>query len=138
MSPLPAPVLPDAVVVVRSFLLSRPAVTALVSTRVHSQSSETPTYPYITVQRIGGGQSDLRIDHASLQIDCWGATEASASLVARTTRAALLAAWNYVHSTGVLLATTEELGLSWQPDTVRTPPQPRFVFGVAAHLHPNP
>lgn len=138
MSPLPAPVLPDAVVIVRAFLLTCPEITALVSSRIYSQSPATPTYPYITVQRIGGGQTEHRIDSASLQVDCWGATESSASQVARTTRAALLSAWNYVHTSGVLLATTEELGLSWQPDTVRTPPQPRFLFGVAAHLRPNP
>lgn len=129
-------VLPDAVVLVRAYLLSRTQVTALVSTRVYSQSPATPTYPYITVQRIGGGSKERRLDHASLQIDAWGTDEANASLVARTALGALLAARNYIGSTGVLGGCTEELGLSWQPDTTYPTPKARFVFGVAAHLHP--
>lgn len=131
-------VLPDAVVVVRAYLLSRAEVTAVVSSRISSQFPGTPVYPLATVQRFGGVSTERRLDSASIQVDVWGSDEASASTAARTIHGALVAAKNYVHSSGVLLGCSEELGLSWQPDTNYPTPQPRFVFSVAAHLHPNP
>jgi hypothetical protein len=132
-------VLPDAEKVIRDYLLSVAQVTALIGQRVYTVSQSGPQYPYVTIQRFGGiPTSRLRIDSASIQVDCWGNNQAEASLVARTVRAALHAAKSYVHQAGVITGVDDELGLSWQPDTTYATPKARFVFGVAVHLHPVP
>ncbi len=92
-----------------------------------------PTYPLLTVNRIGGIPVDRVLDVARLQVDAWGASRASAGDYARSARAALLAMPDSVPRVTAVL---DDLGLSWQPDTVVTPPRPRFLFGVAVYLRP--
>lgn len=60
---------------IRTHLLATAAITALVSTRVHFGVPSNPTFPLITVQRVGGGDDpgDAPLDLPLVQIDCWGA-----------------------------------------------------------------
>jgi hypothetical protein len=69
-----------------SFLLSRTALTALVSTRIGTRKDSTDAC--ITVRRVAGGLTftDGPEDNPTLQVDCWanGDDEDGASLIART------------------------------------------------------
>lgn len=131
-------VFPDATLVTRAWLLTQSDLAALVGTRIWTKSPKTPVFPYLTLQRIGGVPPvPARIDGVHLQVAAWGAEseDEAASLVARTARAALHRMRNYRHATAVVTGVADTLGLSWQPDTVRTPPTPRFIFGVVVYAH---
>jgi hypothetical protein len=72
---------------VRNLLLSYPAVTVLVSTRVYPDIlPQDPAYPAITYQEISGPR-DYTLDGPDgvvthrVQLDFWGATAASAAAV---------------------------------------------------------
>lgn len=129
-------VLPDAELVAIDYLLAQPEIATLVGARISNTSPSSPTYPYLTVERVGGRrQIRVRLDNARLQVGAWGATRTEASLLARTAEAALIRMKGYVHDTGVVGLVDSEMGPSWMPDTVRLPPTPRFIFTVAARLH---
>jgi len=130
-------VLPDAVKATIDWLASDSALVELVAGRISTSSPAAPTYPYLTVQRIGGVPiRSSSIDRASIQISAWGSDEDEASLVARTALAALVRMKNYRTAAAVAAVIGIELGLGWVPDTVRNPPAPRFIFSVAVLVHP--
>lgn len=132
-------VLPDVPKLTRAWLLTQTALTSLVSTRISTRSPSTIVYPYVTLQRIGGIPTvSQRLDSARLQVDCWADTEGTASRVARVCRAALHAMEGYTTADAAVVGIEDDLGLSWLPDTTRTPPTPRFVFGVVIHAHAIP
>lgn len=132
-------VLPDIPKLTREWLLTQTELTSLVGTRVSTRSPSNVVYPYVTLQRIGGIPAERhRLDSARLQIDCWGNTEGSASRVARVCRAALYAMEGYTTEDAAVLGVEDDLGLLWLPDTTRTPPTPRFIFGVVIHAHALP
>lgn len=60
---------------VRDHLRADTGVSALVAQRVYFGVPSSPTWPLITVQRIGGGDDpgEAPIDLPLVQIDCWGA-----------------------------------------------------------------
>lgn len=132
-------VLPDIVLMARTWLATSPAgalVDGRVRTRSHGGGSE------IVVQRIGGVPAERRrLDTGRLQVSAFADTEAEASLIARTARADLLEMEGQFvvddedKRLGFVTAVNDDLALSWAPDTVRTPPTPRFIFGVAVYAH---
>lgn len=95
--------LPDVEGGVRAFLRADAGVVALVAQRVFFGVPDEPTWPLVTVQRVGGGDdfSEAPIDQALVQIDCWGrlysdtdptkkhGDKAQARAVANAVRAAL-------------------------------------------------
>lgn len=132
---MPLQVLPDVVALTRSYLLTVPELVAVVGARIATKSDQTPVYPYITLQRIGGAAViDERLDSARIQFDAWAETESDASLAIRTLRAALFAVGRtggFVAVGGVLASAIDIQGPNWQPDTSRTPPIPRFTTTLA-------
>lgn len=137
-------VLPDAERIARQWLAGHALMSALVDGRVSTDSPANPTYPYLTVARIGGIPAvRFRLDTARVQVAGWGANRSSASRVARTARSVLHELEGEVVAyaedgeavRAVVTAVTDDLGLGWQPDTIRTPPTPRFIFGVAIYAH---
>lgn len=72
---------PDVEGGVKAWLRARPEVTSTaVGTRTFVNGvPRSPTYPLITVQRVGGGDdpSDAPVDLALVQIDVWGAFDDS-------------------------------------------------------------
>lgn len=132
-------VLPDAPKLAREWLLTQTDLTSLVGTRISTRSPATTIYPYLTLQRIGGVPVVAeRLDVARIQVDCWAETEGTASRVARVARAALHRMEGYTNAEAACTAVEDDLGLSWQPDTTRTPPTPRFLFGLALYVHALP
>lgn len=135
MTQLNVDAFPDSVAVVRAALVDSSelgAITERVSTAVPAR----PVFPHLTIHRIGGVPAvPVRLDSAHIQVSAWGTSEAEASLLARTARAVLHRLRNASYAGAVITGVDDTLGLSWQPDAVRTPPTPRFVFGVMVHLH---
>jgi hypothetical protein len=69
--------MPDVEGGVRTFLRANAGVAAIVGQRVFfgvPKGATEATFPLVTVSRVGGGDdfSDVPIDVALVQIDCWG------------------------------------------------------------------
>ena len=60
---------------VRTALRADSGVSALVGQRVHFGIPTNPTFPLVTVRRVGGGDDpgEAPLDLPLVQIDCWGA-----------------------------------------------------------------
>jgi hypothetical protein len=74
--------MPDVEGGVRTFLRANAEVAAIVGQRVFfgvPKGATEATFPLVTVSRIGGGDdfSEVPIDIALLQIDCWGGIDDS-------------------------------------------------------------
>lgn len=132
-------VLPDAPELAITWLRTQADLTALVAQRISTRSGSSITYPYLTLQRIGGiPVVRQRLDVARIQVSAWAGDEDMASRVARTARAALHRMEGYTTADAVCTAVEDDLGLAWQPDTSRTPPTARWIFGVSLYLHAIP
>lgn len=133
----PITVLPDAELAVIQYLRSRTEVTSLVpADRITTTRPPSPTYPLVTVMRIGGlATAWQQIDEPALQVDVVGGTRHQCQEIARTVRAALLAIRNDTVSEGVLASASEEVGPQYLADNVVVPPLPRFVARYQVRLH---
>jgi hypothetical protein len=133
----PINVLPDAELAIIEYLRSRTEVTSLVpSDRITTTRPPKPTYPLVTVMRIGGTATAWQqIDEPALQIDVIGGSRYQCQQIARTIRACILAIRNDTVTEGVLVSGTEEVGPQWLPDQVVVPPLPRFVARYRVFIH---
>lgn len=132
-------VLPNVPKLAVDWLLTQVTLTSLVGTRIRTRLPAAPGANHVVIQRIGGiPTASQRLDSARLQVDCWADTEGSASRIARVCRAALHAMEGYTTADAVVTGVVDDLGLMWLPDTTRTPPTPRFIFGVVIHAHSIP
>ena len=128
---------PDVEAIVAKTL--RTASIPNISTRVYSSIPRDPTFPLITVQRIGGIPAVREyMDAGNIQIDVWGGTKSEARDAAARARIVLLglagsavtdpvAAW--------VSAVEDSLGLSWQPDQLTG--RDRYLFGVSVYARAN-
>lgn len=103
-----------------------------VGTRVYSSIPRDPTYPLITVSRIGGIPAVREaLDTANIQIDVWGGTKSEAHDIAARARVVLLTLAGTLITSPVrawISAVEDSLGLTWQPDAVTG--RDRYIFGV--------
>lgn len=110
----------------------RNAAISGVGSRVYSSIPRDPTYPLITVTRIGGIPAVREyLDTASIQIDVWGGTKSEAHDIAARARVVLLTIAGTLITSPVrawISAVEDSLGLSWLPDSVTG--RDRYVFGV--------
>lgn len=107
------------------------------STRVYSGVPKTPTYPLITVKRIGGVPVERhRLDRARIQIDVWGENKGQALTIASTARSVLIGIEGQSFTdpvVGTVTAVDDDLGLTWLPDPVTD--RDRYIFGVSVIAH---
>jgi len=101
-------------------------------TGVYSSIPTNPTYPLITVQRIGGF-SPVReyLDAANIQVDVWGGTKSQARDIAATARVSLLGLAGTMVTTPVtawVSAVEDSQALTWLPDQLTG--RDRYVFSV--------
>jgi hypothetical protein len=119
-----------------SKVLRDASITGL-STRVYSSIPNDPTWPLVTVKRIGGVPVERhRLDHPRIQIDVWGTSKSEALDIAQAARAALHAMEGQSYSspvTGTVTAVRDDLGLTWSPDPVTN--RDRYIFGVSLTTH---
>lgn len=102
--------------------------------RVATSVPATMPNNMVQVSLTGGGRSGVASDSAQLTVECWAATEPSASLLARTAHAYMhAAAWT--SAGGVFVRRVETVGGVQNfpdPDTNK----PRYQFTVRWHIRP--
>lgn len=131
-------VAPDIELIVADYLRAHTDVTALVGSRVSTDEPASPVYPLLLVEMSDGAYRDGRAHwtfEATIDVECKAATKVAASLLARTALAALMECVGYAHAQGHVVDVAEFTGPDWSPDTVRTPPQPRYEFSVLISAH---
>lgn len=110
----------------------RTAAISGLGTRVYSSIPTNPTWPLVTVQRIGGIPAVREyLDTANLQVDVWGNSKSEARDIAARARVVLLSIAGTLVTTPVrawISAVEDALGLSWQPDPITG--RDRYIFGV--------
>lgn len=131
--------LPDDELAILQYLRGVTALTVLIPAgSMRTELPNKPAYPFLLVQRAGGVTVDGHsIDEAAIQVDVVGdaGTKAAVKKIANVTRAAILAIANDTVPEGVLVSGHEEVGPSWLPDTVPTPPLPRYTARYRVLLH---
>jgi hypothetical protein len=133
----PVYVQPDAVLALMQYLHLRSELMALIaSDHIVTEIPASPTYPYVVVQEGGGTGIWPAIDEPALQVDTVGGTKPQCSLIARTVRACIWAIANDVVPAGVLCSGADTMRMAYIPDTVPTPPLPRFTARYSILLHP--
>ena len=133
----PVFVQPDAVLALMQYLRLRTELMALIpSDHIVTEIPASPTYPYVVVQWGGGNGIWPAIDDASMQIDSVGGTKVACGQIARTVRACIWAIANDVVPAGVLCSGADTMRMAYIPDTVPTPPLPRFTARYSLTLHP--
>lgn len=108
---------------------------------VYSSIPRNPTYPLVTLKRIGGIPAERhRLDFASIQVDVWGTSKTEARDIAAEARAALygMEGTSYALADNwpddaVVSGVSDTLGLTWLPDQETS--RDRYVFGVGLYLH---
>ena len=133
----PVYVQPDPVLAMLQYLRLRTELTVLLpAASFVTEIPTTPTYPYVVVQLAGGSGIWPALDNPAMQVDAIGGTKAQCSLIARTVRACIWSIANDVVPAGVLCSGADTMRMAYIPDTVPTPPLPRFTARYSVLLHP--
>jgi len=125
---------PDTEGAVRTWLRASTVAHAVVADRIYfGVPKESPTWPLVTIQRVGGGNdaSDAPVDNALIQLDCWGTLhpngngdKAGCLTVANAVRSALEVVNDTLIATSVR-ASIEVESIIWLPDANND--RPRYV-----------
>ena len=128
--------LPDAERLVADHLRADTAVAAAVGTRVSTELPKQPTFPAVTLTRVGGVPSvPGYLDGPRLELAAWGTTKGQAQSLARSVEAAMLTLVG-AHALGVVTLVIESgEGLRWDPDDTFDPDQPRYQMVFDVYLH---
>lgn len=133
----PVYVQPDATLALIQYLRLRPELTALIAAdHILDVTPSSPTYPYVLVSEGGGNLIWPAIDEPALQVDTVGGTKYLCSQIARAVAACIAAIANDIVPVGVLCSGWVEMRNAYIPDTVPTPPLPRFTARYRVLLHP--
>lgn len=127
---------PDVEGGVRAYLRADTAVNALIGNRQFFAVPSNPTFPLLTVARVGGGQdagTDAPVDLALVDITIWGELDsngygdkAGAWAVVNAVRSALEAiSGRTTLTSGVIGHGAEVAGVVWAPDPDNG--RPRYV-----------
>lgn len=124
-------VFPDAEAIVRTGLADALAC------GVYSSVPKSPSYPLVTVQRVGGLPAERhRLDSARIQIDVWGTSKSEAQDIAQQARTAVhqMEGSGFTDPvTGFITGVEDSLGLAFLPDPETA--RDRYTFGLTVHLH---
>lgn len=135
-------VVPDIEGALRSWLRSNISPSTLVGSRVYFAVPDNPTYPLVTVARIGGGddEGETPLDQALLTIDVYGSLngqghgdKAGATAVVNAIRSALRQIRGRTTLTDSVDAFGAEVaGVVWSPDPDNGRPHYALTVGVTA------
>ena len=135
--PYPVYVQPDATLAVIQYLRLRTELTALLpAASIVTEIPTSPTYPYVVVQLAGGSGIWPALDEPAMQIDAVGGAKALCGQIARTIRACIWAIANDTVSAGVLSSGWDQMPPAYIPDTIPTPPLPRYTARYSVICHP--
>lgn len=137
---------PDVEGGVRAYLRADGDVRAALggSQRVFFGVPTSPTWPLAVVSRVGGGSdtSDVPIDLALIQVDCWGAIttagtgdKAGATALVNAVRSALEAMGDHTATPTCRLVGADVESVLWLPDPDNDRPRYALTAEVTA-LHP--
>lgn len=104
--------------------------------RVYSSIPANPTYPLVTVARLGGVPPDRRrLDRARIQVDVYGNNKAEARDAAELARRVVLEmeGETFASFNGFVSDVEDELGLTFLPDQDTKKDRYLFAVGVFAH-----
>jgi hypothetical protein len=122
-------VLPSVERLVVEYLRASTDVQALVNQRVSTSLPSSPTFPYVTLLLVSGGElARNHLDVVTLQVDAWG-------VLIRTVRAAMLQMPG-VHDGAVVSAVVTLVTPRWNPDDTVEPPKARYTCDMQVVLHP--
>lgn len=102
--------------------------------RVSASVPSDPTWPLVTVQRVGGIVAVRRyLDRAAIQVDAWGDSKTEAYAAATAAYAALLdmEGQSFPATQVFVSSVDDELGFTWSPDPETS--RARYLFRVAVH-----
>jgi len=132
---VPLAILPDAELVATAYLRGHEDVAPIVGARVYTELPESPVYPLLRVQRVGGvTRVPRRLDSARMQVEAWATTKQAARDLAATAHAALWDAGGHTVEGAVITGVEDVLGLTWFADPVTH--RPRYLFDVVLLTHP--
>jgi len=124
-------VTPDVVLAATSYLRTGLGVLA---DRVATAVPSTMPNNMVKVSLTGGSRTGLVSDAAQLTVECWSANDPTASLLARTAHAYMLAAAG-VEAAGLWVRKVETVGgVQYFPDPDTN--KPRYQFTVRWHVIP--
>ena len=127
-------IFPDAEAVVGAAI--RNASISGLGTRVYSSIPRSPVYPLVLVRRVGGFPAVRQaLDRASIQIEAWGDTKATAQRIAQEARVAVLLLEGTIVHTPVDAAITgvsDATGMFFSEDDVTD--IDRYIFGMNVWL----
>lgn len=126
--------LPDAELVVVTYLRQHTATAALVGTRVYTELPGDATWPLAKIVRIGGPPvARGTLDVATIQCEAYADTKAAARQLAATIQAAFADAAGFTDS-GAYITNAEPLsGLQWLPDPDLAD-RARYLFDTAVYV----
>jgi len=130
----------DAEAFVSAWLRDQPEVEAVLGDRLYTVLPSTKVWPLGRLTRVGGPPAQVddggvRADTPALQVEGWGSTKTSASLVVRTLHATLQGIVGR-HPTADVSG-LDFGGLRYLPDPTFSPAQPRFLFSVSLTIKPR-
>lgn len=122
-------VLADAEKLVRDYLVTVTGVTALVDTRVSAALPPEPTWPYLTLSRVGGVPSlPGYLDNPHIEFYAWAETKGAARALAAAVGAAMTAITGS-HTLGTVTGAFDTGdGLRWDPDEATNCPRYSFTW----------
>ena len=105
---------------------------------VSTEMPTNPTFPLVTIRRVGGAGDEPRwLDRPRIQVEAWADTKQEARTSAATAWAKLAdmeGAYNYgAGAVGVVNGVQLASGLTWVPDENG---KPRYLFVATVSLHP--
>lgn len=105
--------------------------------RVTSSIPRGGNFPLVTITRIGGLPVERhRVEHATLQFDCYADTKGAAYDLAAQVRAIVMEAEETGdYARGFISGVLDELGMTYIPDTNSSPPLERYTFGLGVYCH---
>ena len=122
-----------------NWLRTQPAVTDIVADRVVTVVPNRAVFPFLKLTQIAGTpvySRPLFLDEAYIQIDAYGGPKVLARQLIDVTRDLLATEFLGSHP-GVGVVTSVRFGdLSYIPDDVYMPPQPRFIGMASVYTHP--
>lgn len=129
-------ILPDVEGIAIAYLTAQAELDVYVDGRVYAHVPENPTYPFVTVVRIGGRPRPQPhwIDQAHLQVIAWSEDSRSEAFDACATALAALHELPGITALGIVTGVEDVLGPRPLPDPETS--NPRFIAEVLVTAHP--
>lgn len=122
-----------------AWLRARPDMTDLVADRVHTVMPNRAVFPFLKITQVAGTpvfSRPLYLDESYIQLDAYGGPKVLARQIIDTARAAMAEEFLGSHP-GVGVVTSVRFGdLSYLPDDIYEPAQPRYIATASIYTHP--